>query len=275
MRRSVLLLLALLATVGFVAGCGTSGGDDASPTTTAGKASSSSTSDGSSDTTEPSDATTSGSTETTATTKGHGAAPTLAELQAILPKASDIGTGYTLQGDDSSDDSSDETDKQLEEACPGISKLEFLGQGQSDGSTATANFATEDDREVDVELDPTPTHLTADNVDQIVSTLDGCKDVKVSDDSSGFSIQMSISARREDGYGDFGMRMDMQATVSAMGLEIPLTFAGHAFSVDGVGVYVSATSGVDDSGNDIRPIPYDADILDSVSSLMEDRVGAL
>jgi hypothetical protein len=256
MRRPLLLLLTLLATLGLLAACGTSGGQDA-PTA-------------SEDQTEP---------------DGGGATATREQLEALLPTAEEVGSEYELDessadGDDDDgddEDEDDEIDRQFEEACPGIADLDFLDSGSgADDDAASATFTTEDDREVEVNLDPLLDELNEDNVDALVDALADCTDIEVTDED-GFTLAIDIRAERDDTFGDFGLRMDFEATVTAMGFEIPLTFAGQAFSVDGIGVTISATSGIieDDEAMELTPVPFDEDVLASVSELMAERVGSL
>ena len=268
MRRTLLLLIALLGTLGLLAGCGTSGGDDATGTTAANGSSADDKTDDGSD-------------------EGSGSMPTTEELEALLPTAEEVGSDYTEQapdtgddGEDSADSTDDEMDQKFEEACPGISELEFLDMGSSDDGeddSVTASFATDDDREVEVTLDPTLDQLNEDNLDTLVDALDGCDDIEVTDEEEGFSFTISLQAERDDTYGDFGLAMTFEATIAFFGMEIPLTFAGQAFSVDGIGVTVSATSGVieDEEAFEMTPVPYDADVLADLSALMEERVGSL
>lgn len=274
MRRTLLALIALLAAVGLLASCGTSGGNDDASTTTA-AADDGAADEGTSDESGSDE----GSSDEGSSDEGSssGSDATAEELVALLPTAEEVGGDYQLddsgvdEGDDDSDD--EEMDAQFEEACPGIAELEFLGQGDGQPS-AVASFSTEDDREIEVELDPAADELSGDNIDAIVEALADCKGVEVADEEMGGSFTIDIAAERDDTYGDVGLRMDMTATIALFGMEIPFSFAGQAFSVDGIGVFVSATSGVleDEENFEMTPVPLDEDVLASVSELMAERV---
>lgn len=273
MRRTLLALIALLACLGLVAGCGTSGGDATAPTTT--KAA-----DDGAGTTEPSDD--SDTTEPTDTTEpSDDASVAVADLEALLPTEEEVGPDYTLDSssadgtDDSGDDETDSTDEQFKEACPGLEQLDFLDSAADAGDeSAMVSFVTEDDREIEVELDPTSEDFTEDNLDQLVEAFSGCEDIEITDED-GISYTISITAEPDGSRGDFGLRVDMDIAIDFMGTPVTFQFAGQAFKIGDVGVFVSATSGLEETETDFTPVPLDEEILSDLSDLMENRVNDL
>ena len=272
MRRTLTLLLALLATLGLLSGCGTSGGDDSAGTTTTKAADDAAGSDDGTDSTEPAD----DGTETTepADDGGSGSAATVAELEDLLPTADDVPSEYTLDdsddGEDSSDGSDDAMDEQFKEACPGLEQLDFLDTS-SDDETAQVTFSDPDDRELSVELDPANEDFTEDNIGLIVDAFADCDEVSLTDED-GVDYTISIQAEEDGSRGDFGMRLDMHVAIDFLGTPIELDFAGQAFSVDGVSAFVSTTSGISETETDFTAVPLDEELLGDISDLMENRL---
>ena len=274
MRRSPLLvLIVLLALVGFATGCGTSGGNEATKTSTSADDSASSSDDKSDDASDDGDQSDDSSTPTSASTE---------DLKAILPTLDDlddpdyVDEEVQLGADDTSDESDDSSDQEIEDACPGISELEFFDDTQSDDDdSVSVTFSADDQREVEVRLDPTATALTEDNLDKAIEVLNDCGEVSLEED--GTEMTMYFHAERDDSFGDHGLRLEMQASFDYLGMGIDLEFIGRAFWTDGVGVFVSASSGFEesDSGMPGDAVPLDEDHIDAMSELMVERVGSL
>lgn len=279
MRRPLLALLALFATVALLAGCGASGGQDAvdagAPTTAA--------PDGGTDGEQPDQG-----DETDDTEPSNGpSGVALSDLEAILPTEADLGGDYVATADDADDDGSDdETDPELEaddasddaflEACPAAAELEFLDDVGDDDEQAVAGFETEDQREIEVSLAPqAPAAFSGDNLDTIVDALSDCGTIEVEED--GTKITFTITAERDDTYGEDGLRLDMDASFELMGMALDLTFVGRAFTIGDVGVFISGTSGLatEDGSFEATTVPVDADLVEELAALMEERVGAL
>jgi predicted small secreted protein len=284
MRRSpLLLLLVLLGCLGLLAGCGTSGGEDADEGATATTAAPDD--DGSDDggTDEGTTETTEGGSDDGGSDEGSSAS--IEALEAILPTVEDVGPGYEVDessadddDDDMGDDEDDEADPMDEafiEACPGLEQLAFLDLDSDDaGDSAMISFSDENDRELAVELDPSTEDFTEDNVDALVEAFAGCDDISLTDED-GANFTISIVAERDGSRGDFGMRFDMDVAVDFLGTPIDLQFAGHAFSVDGIAAFVSVTSGISETETTFDMVPLDEELLGDMADLMENRLNDL
>lgn len=279
MRRSPLLvLLALVPVLAFLASCGTSGGDDADSgdkTTTTAAASDDEGAD------EPVDE----PTTTKADDGDSGGSVTSAQLADILPTVDDVPAGYEVSDEDlgdepeesdDPDESSDEedpTEQAMIEACPGAEILEELDNSSEDNADEVSReFSNEADATLEVALDPTPDQFDEATVDKVVDALSDCGTIET-EDEDGNAITMEISAEKTDEYGDFGVRMTMSAEFSMMGMTIPIEFEGLIFDVGGVTVSVTASSGLDDAT--FEPVPGDYDVIPELASSMQERVESL
>jgi hypothetical protein len=268
MRRSPLLPLLVLAPLfALLAACGASGGDQAST-------------DGGTTTAASGDGGTT-STSTEAEDQGSSDAPSVAALVDLLPTAEEIGDGYAVSDEDLTDDpeetdeedGDDATDEAILEACPGAEVLEELDNSGGDNpDEVSREFSTDSDQSIEVALDPTGDDFTEDNVDKVVDALADCGTIKTKDED-GNEIEMTLEAERDDTYGDYGLKMSMDATFQFMGTPLSITFRGQIFSVDGVNVSLVATSGLDDAT--FQVVPGDYDKVPELASEMQDRVAAL
>ena len=250
-RAAIVLATALL----LLAGCGTSGGEKTS-------------SDGD-------------TTTTTADDKGAGQPPTAKQLIAILPKAADIGADYKVTKTETGSGTADTTtttdpedaelDAEMKEKCPAFAELDQSLRGSDNDDEVTRTYATEDDREIEIELDPTPTTFTEENIDKLVDAINGCGTIEFS--ASGVDLSMKLKAKRNDSIGDFGVDLSMEAQFQMMGMPMELGFTGRFFSIDGVGVSVTASGGFDpESGATVKG---DTDLLEPISKQLESAVGSL
>lgn len=278
-RHPLLALLALIPVLSLLAGCGASGGDDA---TAQDKATTTAASTDDETTDEPADGGTS-TTEGDDSSDDPSGGPTSAALAELLPTLDEIGTGYEVSdedltddppsSDDSSDDGSDPTQDAIEEACPGAKILEDLDNTSDDNADEVSReFSTAADATVEVALDPTPDQFDQETVDKVVEALSDCGKI-TTEDEDGNAIEMEITAEKNDDYGDFGLTMTMNASFSLMGMTIPIDFKGVIFSVDGTTVSVIATSGLDDTT--FEAVDGDYDKIPDLAATMEERVGSL
>ena len=263
------LLLALVATIFVLAGCGASGGDDATPTTAAAPG---------------------GSASTITPATGGGTQPvpepattvTSQELEAILPTAEDIGPAYTVKADDGGDDEDDVTtttepgeqdpnEAAFDKACPKAKELDLMDDEVNEDEVGV-EFETEDDRGIEVTLDPTPGTMDEDSLDQIIEAFNDCGVVEFEDPQSG-PVKMELSAKRLDDLGDFGVEVKLDTELTLFGVPISVGFHGYLFSVDGVGVTVTSSTGLDPST--FGTVPGDDDLLPTISDEMETRVKTL
>jgi hypothetical protein len=251
MRRS--LILVLMAGSLLVAACGTSGGD---------------------------------ATTTTAAPPAF----TSEDLEAILPAASDIGPDYTLE--ESSDDESggaaededddeattgadeeDPSDKAFEEACPKAQELDLMDdEADENDDEVSVEFSTPRDQGIEVALDPTPGEMDEAKLEELIEAFNDCGTIEYEDPDTG-TISMTLSAEPLEDVGDFGADVSLRASLELFGVPIEIDFRGYLFVVDGVGVTVTASGGID-SGT-FEATPGEADLLPGLAAEMETRVRSL
>jgi hypothetical protein len=207
--------------------------------------------------------------------------PSAAELAGILPTAEEVGDGYEVSEEDLTDeaeepdaeDEEDPTEDAILEACPGAKVLEELDDTSGDNpDEVSREFETDDDRTLEVSLDPTGGDFTEENLDTVVEALADCGTIKTKDDE-GNDIEMTLEAERDDRYGDYGVAMTMDATFELFDEALTIEFRGQIFNVDGVTVSVVATSGLDDATFEV--VPGDYDKVAELATEMQDRVAAL
>lgn len=259
MRRS--LISALFVTAFLLAGCGASGGSETSSGTDASKA----------------------TTSTTATTTAAPKAPkavTAAQLQAILPKPADIGTDYRVKKSSGSTASTTTTavgqepsasDKAFEEACPKAKKLDLMNDDPNDDEV-NIEFDTEDDRGFEVSLDPTPKGFSKDTMDQVIDAYNECGEVSFTDPDTG-KMTMQLSAKPLEGVGDYGADVTLSADFDLFGQPTTIAFHGYLFVVNGVGVTVTASDGINPAT--MANVPGDTKLIAPVSTEMEQRVRSI
>lgn len=253
------LLPALLAVALLLVGCGTSGGSGAATTTTT-TSSGGSTSSGAS-----------GSATTTSSAGPGGASGiTTAQLEKVLPTAEEVGPDYTLDpaGDDTSGNSEATNDPAFEKACPEAAALDIGGTGAENDDEAKASFSADDDRGIEVSLDPTPVGMEPKDMAKVIDALNSCEDVELTE--QGTKMTMSMAAKELSGHGDGGIDLTMGLTFTLLGAPLRIEFHGYIFTVDGVGVAVLATSGIDPDTMQVKPA--DDDLLGPLADLMEKRV---
>lgn len=255
--RSLLTLVA--AGTLLFAGCSASGGDsEADPPTTRA---------------EGSTTTTSGGDETTTTAGGGdpGDGPTSEELEAILPAASDIGTGWTE--DDSDDDDGDE-DTSFEDQCPEVADLGLDEDDDSD--EVDQSFTDTDERQLEVTLKPSAETVDDEELAAFVDAINGCGTITDTDDE-GITTSFDLEAMTDGDYGEQGIRLQADVTISGEGLpkELTLTLYGLLWREGTVGVQVVAFDGIDD--NTFEAVPFDTDVLvgvaDDLDAQVQDLVG--
>ena len=258
MRRP--LLIALTAFALLLVGCGTSGGSDSSSAKTEG--------------------------DSTATTEdGSPKKVTSKQLEAILPKAADIGAGYevsdtkragessssTTTSSDTGTTTPDPMQAEMEKQCPKAAELDFLDDTDTTNDDVSVEFKNDKDQGIEVSLDPTGGPVTEDNIDQVIEAFNDCGTLTVTDPDMG-EMTMELSAKPTD-VGDFGADITMNAKLDLFGVPVTLDFHGLIFSVDGVTVGVTASSGLD--ANTMEPTPIDDEDLPDLAAEMESRVKTL
>lgn len=265
-RASILLATALL----LLAGCGTSGGEKAATTD---KASSEATT-----TTAADDGGDDGPDGGSG--GGSGEVPTAKQLIAILPSAADVGEDYEVTKTEvgsgkttttTADPSDAELDAEMKRKCPAFAELDQSLKGDENHDEVTRTYGTEDDREIEIELDPTPNTFTEANVDKLVDAINGCGTIEFSSD--GVDISMKLTAERNDSVGDYGVDLSMAATFQMMGMPMQLGFTGRFFAVDGVGVSITASGGFDPTSGAV--VEGDVDLIEPLANQLEGAVGDL
>jgi len=232
----------------LVASCGSSSGSDASSDTTAKK-------------------TTTTAAEKSTTTAANDDRPTTADLEAILPAASDLGAGWTV--DTSTDDSSSAQDKAMDEQCPALKDLGTTND-VADKNKAKRSFTNAAGEQVAVSLSN-----DADKVDQAelatkIEAVNSCGPITTTSDGVKTTIQ--LQAKANDTYGDFGVQMQANVTLESEQLPQPveLNLYGLMFRSGNVGVSITGFDGLDQST--LKVTPVDTDTLVTQAEAMESAV---
>lgn len=261
--RGLAAVASLGLALGLLAGCGADGGDEAGPTTTAA-------------TTENEDTTTTedgDTTETTETTEGAGGSVSVEDLEAIMPEAEEIGPDYRSDSDvEEGYDEPSETDDALAEACPEAAR--FLAEDGDDDDAVERLFETDDGRQVEIRLDPTPnTNFDVDRIDEVVEAVNACETIDLSSD--GLQLAMELGAERNDDNGDRGVQLAITATMDHADFPAPITLTGtgHSFLVGDVAVSLMVFDGVDEDA--MAAVPGDHDLLTGLADRLESDVSAL
>lgn len=222
----------------LVTSCGSSSGSDASSDTTAKK-------------------TTTTAADKTTTTEAAPDGPTSDELEALLPQAGPLGTGWAI--DSSEKDTSDEGDKAIAEQCPGAAALT-----QDDGDNedrVTRAFENTDGRQLEVSLSPSAEAVSASDLNDLIDAINSCDAITVEDAQNGTSTSFKFHAEEDTDYGDQGVRLQAVVTISSDQLDQPveLNLYGLSFRNGTVGVRVSAFDGLNEET--LAVVPADTDQL--------------
>jgi hypothetical protein len=234
-----------------LAACGAKGGSDASTSTTE-KAAATTTAPAKTTTTEA---------PTTTTTTTPAADVSDDDLKSLLPTADDIGAPYVV--DDTPDDNTkDAGDKAIEEACP--EAAEFFNM-PDDPHDFKAKFKTDDNRSLEVDLGRNSQGISADKIDELVSAIDKCDTIAY--DDGGAHVTGKLTAKRDDSYGDAGIRFGFDFVITGNGQSLPLHGLGLMFVRNGLTGGVLFTSGYDnDTGapvaGDFERIPTYSQVID-------------
>jgi len=259
MRRSpAVVFVALLTPVAFLAGCSSTGDSESS-----------------------NDASTTAAPTTAAPTT-ESSSPRDIEpgaLARILPMADEIGADYTEvapQSDEEVATDDNSADDNLIQACEALEDLDYFGSNDGDDDQVSASFEAEDQREIEVRLDPSPTRLAADTVDDLVAAFNKCGEVTIDDENTDSTITFQLAAERSDQFGDFGLELTLDASFELLGAPLELSFHGQAFVSEGIGVFISAISGFEtDETQQTTLVPADVDLLPAIAALMDERTASL
>lgn len=222
-------------------------------------------------------------TSTTATTSGgdDGSSTTteassgevdVEDLEALMPDAADIGPDYELTADVEEEDEPSGSDAAIEEQCPGAAQ--FMSHDDATSDAAYRLFETADDREIEVKLDPTPNpNFDEGRMDEVIDAINSCGTIEVQE--AGFTMTLDIRAAAEGTFGDRGVVMSMLATMDHAELLAPLEleFSARAFVVGSVAVSLSSADGITGrTAEEVRVVPGDHDLLDSLAATLEPAV---
>jgi hypothetical protein len=194
------------------------------------------------------------------------------ELDAIMPTDENVPGDYELEegtrvSDQVNDEDEDGTNDVLEKACPAMDLLSLGGTTGDNENEVIRSFTAPDGRVIEVAVNPTP-QLTVGNASQLVDAINECGRVRQRE--GGAELIIDFSAELDDSFGDYGLRVNMEA--KADGLDA-LEFQGQFFVVDGVGVSVFASSGTNpDTG---RIVLANLDRINSLSQRVVDGVATL
>lgn len=202
---------------------------------------------------------------------------TKADLERLLPVASDVGAGYEMidESDSGSDSGDGEFDKVMADACPSLVDLIGAPENNSDSpDKAERSFSTEDGRTVSVELDPDLTDAkvtSAAEMRKVVDAVNSCDNLKFS--NNGVDFTMSLTMRTDKTFGDFGGILELSVHGESAQLPKPLDLNGvvRMFVSHGVGVTVSAMGGVDTETFDA--VPADSDAVETIAKQITDALG--
>ena len=188
------------------------------------------------------------------------------DLSAMLPDVSAIDSSYTAVPSDDDDDSSDsaEIEDAMEEACP---EAAALFEEDDEDDSVEQEYAGELERSITVGFDPTPRNLDEGTIDDAVAAISSCETVTLTQD--GMDMTIDLAAERDDMFGDRGVLMTMNLSMSHPQLPAPiqLEMRGRIFQVGSLGAEVSITSGFDETT--LEPVPGDFDLLDTLAAELE------
>lgn len=190
---------------------------------------------------------------------------TAAELEGVMPTATDLGEGWTPMDIDEAEDDAD--DQSFEDQCPELARLGDDEDTDDGESEVEAAFEHTDGRQIEITLDPDAREITDEEVDELVEAIGACGELTFTDDD-GFETLATLTAETTGAYGDQGVRLSVAAEVSGPGLPQPVTINldGHLYRRGNVGVEVQVADGVDD---DLRVTPSDLDQLDSLAARID------
>lgn len=210
------------------------------------------------------------------------ASVTAADLETLLPSASDVGADYRVDDSkDDSDSSDDQMDSAVKKACPEmVDVLEGMGgkfaekSHDADRPDADRKFVTDDDRQIEVELkvtDPSKA-VTKAKIAQLVAAAHKCKtfDVPMSDIGGKASVTLGVHA--DDTYGELGMVVTLRMVMTGKMFPKSITMNGtmQMFESHGIGVTVSAFDGLDTST--LETVPGDLDIVARLARDLDGRI---
>lgn len=209
--------------------------------------------------------------EETSTTAAAGGSLTVADLEAALPEASDIGPDYTVKADSADSGNSDAGDEAIKKSCPEAAELIDLDR---DVDRARRKFETNDNRGVEVELEPgasTTEQWSKTNLESLMNAVNGCDPISYVD--SGMNVEMKLNGTFDSNFGEHSGTLTIDATLSGVSPtgsgSLELKMVGRIFIVGDVAVMINVSSGADEQ---MQAVPGDFELLDPLSKQMEKAV---
>ena len=249
--------VALIAFLGLAA-CTAKGNSNASSTTTAAA--------GATTTTAAAGTTT---TAETSTTTAATRAVTDAQLHAALPPASAIGAGYTIDTSPSSNDPNDPANKAITKACPDAAKI--LNSPDDPHDAKVSYKVANDGRGIETDAGRNHQGITSAGIDKVVAAIAKCSTIAWTD--AGASYTGTLTAKRDDTYGDFGMQINYDITVAGNGQSIVVHAVGVLWERGGLTGGVLITSGFDQATG--AAVPGDFDRLAPIASTIDANLKTL
>lgn len=259
----------LFASSLLLAACGTSDGSDASSTTAKADKTTTTAKGGDDDETTTTEADDTTTTEADAPADG----PTLDQLADLLPTASDIGDGWTVVPADSDDDEDNALTQAIEEQCPVAAGL---GGDDPDEERAEVEFTNDLFQNLSVSLSTDANELSADELAQAIEDINGCGEITSTDESNGLVTSLTFQAEEDTDYGDQGIRLQGDVSLTAPELGDPVEFSLYILSFrDGtVGVSVKGADGIDQDTLAVNTLDPGENIV-TLAAAMDEAVGTL
>jgi hypothetical protein len=190
---------------------------------------------------------------TTTTTMPKSLTPS--DLEAAMPTAADIGTGY--QRDQSSEgDDGDDGGLQVPDECKAL-----LNQDTKDSVQAERAFKDEAQREVDVEASVTKTDLA-----DLEREAHACQEIPFSSDGAEGVVKISVAPSK--GFGDDALVVDFAFVLSA---PAAVTLQGHGILAKrgDVGLSVVGFGGISD---DLTVTPIDKAFIENTMRQLDQNI---
>jgi hypothetical protein len=180
-----------------------------------------------------------------------------------------VGAGEAEDEEAEGFDPDDPTDAAIAEACPEAAALD-VGQDASPDDVS-ASFTTDQDLMAEVSLGPVPDRFSEEGLTEVIDALADCTDIEIEED--GTAMTMTIRADRSDDLGDYGATIGFDIEVEVLGEPLTLTLDGRIFVIDGIAVGVMVNSGFDAMTGETVDAP--TDLLEELSAEMEQRLQEL
>lgn len=204
--------------------------------------------------------------------------PDVAQLEALLPSAAQVGADYlALPEIDEDDDGDTGFDEAIERACPEVAARFGDDTGADRSDSVSRDYETSDGRSFVVQLTAYVGEgqwADRDDVAEFVELAASCEDIELADEETETVISLAVDG--DDTHGEVGLTIEVTAHVT--GVQVPFEFdlemAARQFVVGDVGVFVTATGSIDPVTG--ASVPPDRDAVESVAARLVgelDRLG--